>query len=262
MKELYSFEVKREVEKQVPYVKKTKNGPVESSKKVKKTIKNRIVVAKPTISDVEDAEFFYGQQYNSFINSGFLTKAMLAKKMGDLGGMTSEKAEKDMSAILLENVEAARVVEFFDEAKNLSEEQEEQLKEAKLKFTETQKQMHDYEVSLRSQFSQTADAKAENRLMEWFILNFTFYEDIVKDGTEEKKEFFPLFEGDEYKEKRNFLLSLQESEKDIEDAHLLRLKNLFDSSFQTLIRVVTVWYNKMGMDQETIDKALKEFFDD
>ena len=35
MKELYSFEVKREVEKQVPYVKKTKDGPVESFKKVK-----------------------------------------------------------------------------------------------------------------------------------------------------------------------------------------------------------------------------------
>ena len=263
MKELYSFVVKREVEKQVPYVKKTKDGPVESFKKSKKTVKNRIVLAKPSMSDVEDAEFFYGQKYNSFINSGFLTKAMLAKKMGDLGGMTSKKAEDVMSAILLENIEAARVIEFFDQSKDLSEEQEEKLKDAKLKFAETQKKMHEYEVALREQFSQTADSKAEHKLIEWFVLNFSFYEDTVKEKEDEKekKDLFPLFEGEVYKEKRSFLLSLQESENDIEDAQLLRIKNLFDSSFETLIRAVTIWYNKLGTDQKSIDEALTEFFD-
>jgi hypothetical protein len=263
MKELYSFVVKREVEKQVPYVKKTKDGPVESFKKAKKTIKNRIVFAKPSVSDVEDAEFFYGQKYNSFINSGFLTKAMLAKKMGDLGGMTSKKAEDLMSAVLLENIEASRVIQFFDESENLSEEQEEQLKDAKLKFAETQKTMHDYEMGLREQFSQTADSKAEQKLMEWFVLNFSFYEDAVKEkeDTKEKKDLFPLFEGEDYKEKRKSLLDLQEPESDIEDAHLLRMKNLFDSAFETLIRVVTIWYNKLGTDQKSIDEALTEFFD-
>jgi len=263
MKELYSFVVKREVEKQVPYVKKTKDGPVESFKKSKTTVKNRIVLVKPSMSDVEDAEFFYGQKYNSFINSGFLTKAMLAKKMGDLGGMTSKKAEDVMSAVLLENIEASRVIEFFDESENLSEEQEKTLKDAKLKFAETQKQMLEYEVALRDQFSQTADARAEQKLIEWFVINFSFYEDTVKEKEDEKekKDLFPLFEGEVYKEKRNFLLSLQEPEDDIEDAQLLRIKNLFDSSFETLIRAVTIWYNKLGTDQKSIDEALTEFFD-
>jgi len=263
MKELYSFVVKREVEKQVPYVKKTKDGPVESFKKSKTTVKNRIVLVKPSMSDVEDAEFFYGQKYNSFINSGFLTKAMLAKKMGDLGGMTSKKAEDVMSAVLLENIEASRVIEFFDESENLSEEQEKTLKDAKLKFAETQKQMLEYEVALRDQFSQTADARAEQKLIEWFVINFSFYEDTVKEKEDEKekKDLFPLFEGEVYKEKRSFLLSLQEPENDIEDAQLLRIKNLFDSSFETLIRAVTIWYNKLGTDQKSIDEALSEFFD-
>ena len=265
MKELYSFEVKREVEKQVPYVKKTKNGPVESFKKSKKTIKNRIVLAKPSPSDIEDAEFFYGQKYNYFINSGFLTKAMLAKKMGDLGGMTSQKADDIMSSVLLENIEASRVIEFFDQSKDLSEEQEEKLKDAKLKFAETQKRMHEYEIGLREQFSQTADSKAEHKLIEWFVLHYSFYEDIVKENekenAKEKKDLFALFEGENYDEKRSFLLSLQEPEDDIEDAQLLRMKNLFDSSFETLIRVVTIWYNKLGTDQKSIDEALTEFFD-
>ena len=42
MKELYSFEVKRKVEERVPHVRKTKNGPIETTKKVTKTIKNKI----------------------------------------------------------------------------------------------------------------------------------------------------------------------------------------------------------------------------
>ena len=213
------------------------------------------------MSNVEDAEFFYGQKYNSFINAGFLTKAMLAKKMGDLGGMTSKKADDVMSSVLLENVEASRVIEFFDQSKDLSEEQEKKLKDAKLKFAATQKTMHEYEMGLREQFSQTADSKAEHKLIEWFVLNFSFYEDSVKDSEKEKKDLFALFEGEDYKEKRNFLLSLQEPEDDIEDAQLLRIKNLFDSSFETLIRVITIWYNKLGTDQKSIDEALTQFFD-
>ena len=82
-----------------------------------------------------------------------------------------------------------------------------------------------------------------------------------KEDAKEKKDLFALFEGEDYKEKRNVLLSLQEPENDIEDAHLLRLKNLFDSSFETFIRVVTIWYNKLGTDKKSIDKALMEFFD-
>ena len=36
MKELYSFEISRDVVKEVPYTKKTKDGPVEAFKKQKK----------------------------------------------------------------------------------------------------------------------------------------------------------------------------------------------------------------------------------
>tara|TARA_Y100001938_G_scaffold145388_1_gene221926 strand:- start:1594 stop:2400 length:807 start_codon:yes stop_codon:yes gene_type:complete len=260
MKELYSFVVEREVTKETPYIKKTKNGPVESTKKVKTKLKNRVVFAKPSIAEVEDAEFFYGQKFNSYINAGFLTKAMLAKKMGDIGGMKSKQAEDLMGSVMLENMEAAKVIEFFDGAKEKTEEQKEQLKEAKIKFTETQAAIHEFETQLRAQFDQTADARAEQKLIEWFLLKFSFYEDSVEGEDDSKKEFFPLFEGEEYKEKREALLSLQEMEDDIEDPHELRLKKIFDSSFETLIRVITIWYNKIGTDQKSIEEALKEFF--
>ena len=99
------------------------------SKKVKRIVKNKVAFLKPSVSDLEDADFFYGQKYNEFINAGFLTKAMLAKKMGDLGGLTSDKAENLMKELVAENIESARKVEFFAGASNLDEEQKKELKD-------------------------------------------------------------------------------------------------------------------------------------
>ena len=258
MKELYSFQVKRQVEKEVPHVKKTKDGPVETTKKVKKTIKNRIVISKPRMSDIEDAEFFYGQKYNEFINAGFLTKAMLIKKMGDVGGVASDRTRKQLSEIALENIEAARVIEFFEGAENLSEEQKQELEDAKLKFTETKTTINNYEFDLRGQFNQTADSKAEQKLIEWFIVNFTFFEDEIGD----KKDLFPLFDGENYKERRKWLVVYQDEDEEINDAAVLRKQKLFNEAFETLIRAYSLWYNKIAEDQESIDKALKELFVD
>jgi hypothetical protein len=259
MKELYSFSVKRKVESEVPYVKKTKDGPVESTKKVKKTIKNRVVFSKPTVSDREDAEFFYGQKFNEFINAGFLTKAMLAKKMGDLGGFTSKKTSEIMTDTVLENIEASRTIEFFEGGEDLSQEQKEQLKEAKRSFAETKREIYDYEESLRGQFSQTADAKAEHKLIEWLVLNFSFFEEEVGGKT----ELFPMFDGDSYEMKRGQLLSLQEKEESEEkSANSLKREKIYAESFTTLIRVASIWYNQLGNDQKSIDQTIKDLFEE
>jgi len=259
MKEIYSFEVKRNVQKEIPHIRKTKDGPVETTKKVKKTIKNRVVFGKPTIADLEDAEFFYGQKYNEFINAGFLTKAMLAKKMGDLGGMTSKSQEEIMAELVSENVESARVIEYFGEGRELDEEQKKQLEEAKETWLRTNKIIHETELNLRSQFSQTADAKAEHKLIEWLVLNFSYYEDKLDD--KERKKLFSLFDGENYNEKRLFMLALQEDDEDIKDPIMLKSKKIYDNSFETLIRVASIWYNRLGTDQKSVEKALEELFD-
>jgi len=43
---------------------------------------------------------------------------------------------------------------------------------------------------------------------------------------------------------------------------LKKAKEIFDGSYETLIRVISVWFNKMGTDQKTIDAALKDLFDE
>jgi len=260
MKELYSFEAERTTEEDVPYIKKTEEGPVETTEKVKKTIKNRIVFVKPSIGQLEEADFFYGQKYNEYINAGFLTKAMLAKKMGDLGGLTSKIVDERVATVMVESMEASRTIEFFEGAKDLTEEQEKKLKEAKTKFATSRAELHDYETDIREQFTQTADAKAEIKVIEWLVLYFSFYEDEVGDATKNKKELFPIFEGEEYDLKRSHLLKMQDEDDDSTEIVFLRRKALFEESFNTLIRVASIWYNKLANDQESIEEALTHFF--
>jgi len=258
MKELYSFDSERTIEKEVPHIKKTKKGSVETTKIVKETLKNKIVFLKPSIMDLEDAEFFYGQKFNEFINAGFLTKAMLSKKMGDIGGITSKTTQEGMEQTVMDNIEASRTIEFFAGAKDLTEAQEEQLKEAKAMFAATKTAIHDYETNMRAQFSQTADAKAEVKVIEWIVLNFSFFEQTLN----EKKELFPIFEGDSYEQKRRYMISLQDpSDDQLEDAIFVRSQKLYEDCFDTLIKVASIYYNKLGTDQESIDKAMKDLFD-
>ena len=258
MKELYSFNVTREVEKEVPCVRKKNGKSIESTKKVKEEITNRIVLAKPSVSQVENAEFFYGQKFNEYINAGFLTKAMLSKKMGDLGGFSSKQANERLQSLLLENVEAARTVQFYGGSEKLTKEQEEKLKESKEIYVATKKEIADYEATIRDQFNQTADAKAEQKLIEWFVFNFSFFEDEVDD----KKELFSLFEGENFNEKRNYYLNLSDQDSEITDPTFLKHKNIFEESYEGLIRAVSIWYNKLGQDQESIEKSMKELFTD
>jgi len=257
MKEIYSFSVSKKVEKQVPVLKKGKDGSsIESTKTIVDTVKTRVCFAKPSMAVIEEAEFFYGQKFNEYINAGFLTKAMLSKKMGDLGGLSSKMSLEGLQKAIVDNIEAARRIEFYGEATDLTEEQKNALEEARLTFADTKSQVVEYEQIMRSQFSQTADSKAEQKLIEWLVFNQSFYEEEVG----EKKQLFPIFAGDTFDEKRSVYLALCESIEDIEDPSLLKTKALFDSAFTTLVRVASIWYNKIAEKQETIDASLKEMF--
>ena len=253
MKELYSFEIEREVEVEIPHVKKVKGKTVDTTKKVKKTVPYRIVFQKPNKADIEDAEFFYSQKFNEFINMGFLTRAMLNKKMDDNGGVASKEFTEELQRLIKENMDALRIVEFYGAAKDLDKEQKSKLEEAKSIIAITQKQIMEYETAINQQFNHTADVKAEHKLYEFFIFNFSFFEESVKG----EKQLFPIFEGEDYDEKRDFYLEISEDIDDIEDMDLLKNKDIFDASFNQLIKVVNVWYRGLGKNQEEIDKILE-----
>ena len=185
---------------------------------------------------------------------------MLAKKMESMGGsVISEPNQKELNKLILENIEASRVIEFYGAAKNLTEAQKAELEEAKQVYVSTKKTITEYEIYIRDQFSQTADAKAEQKLIEWFVFNFSFYQEEI----EGERQYFPVFKGDNYKSKRESFLELSDPDnEDNTDPAFIKHKAIFDAAYTTLIRVVTIWYNKMGDNKEAIDKTIAELFRD
>jgi len=96
MKSIYSFtvEMAKEVEEKTKEKRKNKAGKeeeVEVSKKVTKKMPYEIILKEPTRRQLEDADMEYSIEISRCVKKGVLTKAMLAKKYSDTGGILTEK---------------------------------------------------------------------------------------------------------------------------------------------------------------------------
>jgi len=239
MKEVYSFSVNCGAKDQEDFVK--------------------VAFIKPSNSMMEDAEFYYGQQFNRLMKSGFMSRAMMDKEFGDLGGVVSKKSQETFVESLTKMLEAQRVIEFYGGAEDLSDEQKEKLENSTESFALLQKQIAENDVNLRNMYAQSADAKAEESLMKWFVLNCSyFYEEVLKDG-QKKSELFSLFDASTINDKKGQLDQYLEDEEEGED-QLNRKKRLVIKSLPQLNKVISLWYNGFGASQEELELALVDIF--
>ena len=92
----------------------------------------KVAVLKPTYSQVEAAEFVYGQHFNKLIQEGFMSRAMMDKKFNDIGGVFSEKRHNEVTDSLKRLLDVSKTIEYYKGAKEgtLDEEQKTNLKSA------------------------------------------------------------------------------------------------------------------------------------
>jgi hypothetical protein len=92
IKELYSFSVDKEIEKEevtTKIDKKTKEE-ITVKKKIKTSVPVTIKLKRPSRRELEEAELEFSVEMSRCVKKGILTKAMLAKKYSDTGGLMSE----------------------------------------------------------------------------------------------------------------------------------------------------------------------------
>ena len=100
MKEIYSFSVEIDKEVKETVTKKRKNketGKMEEvsiEETVKKPVPIKIILKEPNRRDLEEADIEYSIEMSKCIKRGILTKAMLAKKYSDTGGLLTEEDAK------------------------------------------------------------------------------------------------------------------------------------------------------------------------
>ena len=253
---LYSFSIniEKEVEEEVEKKSRKKNketGKTEvvtttSIKTVKKEVPYNIYIKKPNRTELEDGDMFYSLELNKYIKMGLLTKAMLAKQYGNQGGVWSEKEQKIYSELLYKMHSKQLEVQQFsllgDNGK-LSARQKEKLETAVKELAEIKKDLTEYEMIQNSLFDHTADVKARNRAIMWYILHMTYF----TEGDEDDPVFEDFFEGLDFQEKYN---DYQEKE-DEQDP-------LYSAAIDKISSIMTIWYISGTQDKEGVESILKE----
>lgn len=236
-KYLYTFAVKKAVEEEREEISKNDKGETVKTTRLEKTIKlEKISLRRPSRRMYDDAELFYGVKLSEGIKAGLLTKALLAKRYEDDGGSMSDREKTEYFetyyALLDHENSYQRLQLNLD---NLDpEEKESRLLEALYEILELRKSLRDIEESQASLFNQTAENRARNQTLMWWVLHL---------GYAYGK---PIFTGDSYDEKVLMYDDLEEEED-----------SFWDEVIKKLAYFVSFWYSGQASEKEDFDRALE-----
>jgi|TARA_Y100000289_G_scaffold19707_1_gene19020 hypothetical protein len=253
-RELYNFtidieeETEREVTKEIE--RKNDEGEKEivkqvSKEKVIEQVPVKVFLKKPTRSQVEDGDMFYSIWLNKFIKMGLLTRAMLAKKQLDVGGTLNEEDKLNYAKLYLKLFEKQQNVIRYSamDADKMSNDEKERLDKAVSELSVIRKDLADFEAAQASIFDHTADVKARNKTITWFLLHMAYYVKGDKDDAEE----LPLFPGTDYEEKYDSYQELDEDQDPI-----------FTKTIDKLSTIATIWYMSGLQEQKEFDDVLNQ----
>jgi hypothetical protein len=253
-KELYSFsfdleeEVVKEVEKKV----KRKNKETKKMETVTQTVEEtvsekvpvKIIIKKPSRTQLEDGDMFYSVWLNKFIKMGLLTRAMIAKQHVDLGGQLSDEEKKRYSELVQKNYNKEQEIQRIKALYIDSEPSDTDLERMNRLVNElalVKRELTDFELLQSTVFDHTADTKARNKTLIWYILNLTFFQ----RGEDGKVE--PMFNGVDFEEKYE---AYKDKEEDEDEIYL--------TSIDRISSLVTLWYMS-GVDTSAqLDELLDE----
>ena len=253
---LYSFEInlKKKVEEKVEKKKKRKNketGKIEvvtshETLEVEKEVPFNMIIRKPTRTQLEDGDMFYSLQLNKLIKLGLLTKAMLAKQYGSQGGVWTEKEQKIYADLVYKLHQKELEIQNFSilgDKDGLSKRQKTKLDKAIKELAQIRKSLTEYEMLQNSLFDHTADVKARNKAILWYLLHLTYFVEGEADDAPTEE----MFEGDSFEERR---ASYQDKE-DSDD-------ELYVATIDKLSSIVTIWYISGVQSQDNIDNIIEE----
>lgn len=255
-RELYSFSIdlEEEVEKEITKEVKRKNketGKMEtieqvSTKTVIQQTPVRVFLRKPTRTQVEDGDMFYSIWLNKFIKMGLLTRAMLAKKQVDLGGVLNENDKMNYAKLYLQLFEKQQNVIRYSakDPDNMSNDEKERLQSAVSSLAVIRKQLADFEAAQASVFDHTADVKARNKTITWFLLHLATY---IKGDEDEDADSYSMFGGTDFEER---YLSYQEADEEQDP--------LFVKTIDRLSTIATIWYMSGVQEQDEFENILKQ----
>ena len=241
MKTMFEFDIyhEKEVEK-VEVSTNEKGEEVKVTSKVKTTVPVKLAIKKPTRSLFDEAELFYGVRLSEGIKAGLLTRALLAKRFNNDGGVLSEEEQKEYNDLYNNflNLQVDFQKLSLKQESLRTEEEKSELAKIIEKMTQTREMIQKYEMAQANLFEQTAENRARNKTIMWWVLQLSLIEG-------EDKKLKELFGEGTYEDKLKRYDEIEESELGLEKIAL-----------QKLLYLISFWYIGRAATQEEFSKLL------
>lgn len=189
---LYEFEAKNIVKKD--------DGSQE-------TLIKKFALLKPNRRLREDGELFYAAETSRFAKAGVLPKAAWGTILSNGGGSISDQEREQYGNLLLKFRDLSFELQsiLIKGEGERSESEKIKSKELLNNLEDIRKDIQNFEASQIAIFENTAEAKARNRTILWWVLNLAF----EKNGD----SFKPVFKQDSFEDKLSEYDSLEEDEE-------------------------------------------------
>jgi len=238
IKKLYSFKANQETMVEETDISKNEQGDeVKTIKKVKKEIPLEFAIKKPNRVMFEDAELFYGIRLSESIKLGLLPKALIVKRFENDGGALSSGEEKRVKELITKLSELQKDLYLYNN-KSESARTENDHSNFRLNMEQVQnirQELIEIEKTKSEIFEQTAENRARNKTIMWWVLNLAH----KKEGN----DFTPFFKGETFEEKIKNYDEIEESDNEFLKKILIRFAYL-----------ITFWY----VGKITDEKDFKE----
>lgn len=252
LKEIYSFgfekeeKVKRTETSEVTNPETGEKEEVSVTKEVVDKVPYRIIMKQPTRRQIEEAELEFSVEMSKCIKKGVLTKAMLAKKYSDTGGLLAEEDAKALTKMYVQYGELSQEAERLGlKSTTKTEKDSERLEQISGEIAGLRKDIINVETSYSNLFNHTADMRAENKVIQWYILHLTYVQKSDED------EMTPLFEGNDFDDKLQRYYELEEEGDE-----------LYDLVGGKIAALYSFWYYSSGAveraDFEKLDTDIEE----
>lgn len=242
-KQLYKFTIDKEVEKTVQSSKKDKKTGEEviTKKKVTEKVPVEIKIKRPSRRELEEAELEYSVEMSKCVKKGILTKAMLAKKYSDTGGIFSEEEAKNYTVLYKKILDLQNEYIRLDSVDKKDEKQNVKFEKIKEDIADTKRQIIEIESTFQSFFDHTADVKAQNKLLLWYAINLTYIQE------QEEDEPSPYFVGDDFEEKLENFYKKEESSDDF-----------YRSVIKKVSTIIAFWFFNQASQPEEFDALIEK----
>jgi hypothetical protein len=175
---------------------KTKKWYYEFSSINKETSKEtKYAILKPNRRVREDGELFFASETSRFAKAGVLPKAAWNTILSNGGGSISDNDRESYGKLLLNYRDRSFEMQtiLIKSEGNRTEQENKRLDEIIIELENIKKDIQSFEAEQINIFENTAEAKARNRTILWWVLQLAY----KQDG----EGYSPFFEGDEFSEK-------------------------------------------------------------